>query len=210
MNFDNAHDGIRKLIIAQFLGLCAAATGLLSTLLSSLPGVGGSAAAFGAGVLMVITAGLGIASIVVTIIGLVKAKSDEINFNTAFMFTVIGLGCSLAANAFNRVPVLSGLSSIGSTVCSLIGTVYVIKAIMALAEIKGETAIAEKGSLLIKIVVVAKALAVGFSLTTNFFPFLGQVPFLTFIISTSTILVEIVVYLVFLRYLIAGREMLER
>lgn len=217
MNFDNAHEGIKKLIIAQYLGLFAAAAGLLSIFLtmsmsSALNASAGLKAALGAGggalVFMLATGGLGIASIVLTIIGLVKAKSDEMNFQTALTFTIAGLGCTIASNLFGNVPVLPGLFNLGSTVCSLFSTIFIVRAIINLSETMGEMGMVKSGQLLCKIIFIAKAAAVGISILTNFFPFLYSINILNFIISTTSVAIEIVVYLLFLRYLIAGRDML--
>ncbi len=224
MNFDNACEGIKKMIFAQYFSLLSAASGVLAMIVSAIiasvvsssfmaMATGGANNAttakvlsIGSGsvLLSVATLALGIVSSVFMIIGLVKAKSDELNFQTALMFTFISLGCTLGANVFSKVPVLPILIRIGGSVCALLSIMYVFKAIMNLSEMIGEMGMVDDGKVSLKIYLILKGIGILSSLLPNVFPIAAVSTLFNIIGIAATVLSTLVV----LRYLLKAKKTL--
>ena len=95
---------------------------------------------------------LGLLALALELIGILTAAQDEPLFKTALTFVFVGIAAS-AISSFTS-GAIANLAQTVSSVAGIFVTYYVIKGIIALAGKLGDSAIAQKGESVIKLILV--------------------------------------------------------
>lgn len=176
MGFPNAQKGVKNLWLAELISLIAAGITAITALVTM--GMYGSSSVTGAltalgflGFLTLLAGIAGIVAFVFMLLGINSAKIDEGQvgskfFNQAFMFVLIGLGCSVLG-AF--IPGIVGtIIGVGATVLSILVTIYVIQGICAFARAFGNAEVEQQGKNTIMIYMCAEGACALFTLISGF------------------------------------------
>ncbi len=162
--FKNAYEGIKKIHLAQLLALCASVlmiVGSIITLINAQKSTEEAATAFtiyGAIIMLSLIAML--ASFILNLIGLNKAKTDDKNFNTALILTILGIVVSIVGGFFTKNELVKNLINVGTNVISLLACVFVVKGIINLATELGNLEVIAKGAYILKLVISIQGLAI--------------------------------------------------
>lgn len=202
MQFPNAYTGVKKirtaeilqligalcLLIMAILGIVALASGSVGGALASVAGMG--IFGIGAGV-------LGIIAFILCIVGLSAAGKDESQFKSALIAVLIGLVATVVASFFGDETI----KEIGTTVQSLanlISTILVVSGIISLATQLNNDAVATRGKTILKLIVCFNVLALIADIVGLFIPG-GQI--VGAIIALAAVVLDIIVYIIYLGYL---------
>lgn len=223
MRFPNAYAGVKKIFTAEIINLIAAVvwvTALVIAVVVSIANlkpdavevvtetqltvtVGGL---FASVILMIIGGSLSLVAYVLQTIGVGQAMRDESYFKTAFIFIFIGI----VSTALSCIPdtimtdfFISMFKAV-SQVSHLVITVYIVGGIQRLASKMGETAIEAKGSLFFVLLVSFYGLGFIANLVGMFAPMLSE------ILAVSSLIIDLVAYIILLSYLSQAKKMLAR
>ncbi|MBQ7247213.1 MAG: hypothetical protein IJS22_03885 [Lachnospiraceae bacterium] len=192
MRFPNGYNGVKKIWIAEVIGLIGGALTLIGALVTAIGAAAGSASvavggAVATGAVAIIAAIAGLVAYVINIVGINQAKQDEpgtTNFNTAFILVFVGLGATFLGMFFlgNVFRVISNIASLGVSV-------FVIKGIQSYAKAYNNDQLISTGNTVLILLVCVTLI----SIILGFF----SSGVLT-VISNILSLCQYVVYLVFL------------
>ena len=153
MKFENAYQGVKKIYTAELLAILAAACVVVAAIAGVVALVAGgvqSAAAAGGAVIGVgifgIAAGvLAIISFILNLVGINRASKDEEAFKTALYAALAGIVISVIGTFTKEGSFLNGLLDTLNGVCDLLVTFMVCQGVVNLAGKLEDTAVAEKG-----------------------------------------------------------------
>ncbi len=210
MRFPNGFDGVKKLWLAELLGII----GSILVLISSGVMVGGLAAgsgnAFAGGLFATLGSGLvtgilAIISYILMVLGINAAKKDEpgtTNFSTALICVIVALAVSVLS---------SFISGTIGTILGIIGkiatigiTFFVIKGIQSFANAMGDAATSKLGNTVMMLFICAQVVAIILSIIGGSDAF--SVIFWT--MSLISTILSIVAYIMYLVYLNKAKKML--
>ena len=208
MPFPNALDGVKKIYKAEIIALIGAIVGFVAALLGLVGAQSGSVGGLaGAGVLIIAMSVLFIIAFIMNIVGLNKAKPDEVNFKNALYMVFVGIVLSIVVGATQEGTLIHTLGESLSNICNLLVNYLVATALLNLANRLGDAAVAQKAksvrTLLTIVWVIALVLQVlGDALTSK----AGTIAVVLALIAS---IVEIIAYIVYLGLLSKARGMLE-
>ena len=219
MNFPNAANGVKKIFTSQILDIIAAAAFFISaitgivTLTSAANENAGATVGFGAGTLVLVLGGavVSIVASILMLVGIIKASKDEQNFKTALAFVVLGIIAIIVGACFqSSTPVVYNVCTTITKIADLCTTCYIIMGIIRLAEQLGETAVAEKGKTLYRVILAVYVISIlGLACYTLFY-FNPAFVVIGSVILCASYVVSIVSYFLFLSLLAKGKKMLNR
>lgn len=210
MRFPNAFGGVKKIWLAEILGLI----GSLCLLIMGFVGVGAAAGAAGAlsesneGALVAAGAGvlgasvfglaggvLGILAFIFNLVGLNQAGKDEVSFKQGFYAALIGIVVSIIGAFFSGNTVVATIFNIVSFVIQAFIFFCVINGVKALAQQYGNQELIRKGDNVLKIYLAVLVVGVIASLVSLFAPAVAGV---MSIVASIASIVDYVLYIIFL------------
>ncbi len=219
MRFPNSLNCVKKLFLAELLGMIAAVLGAVSSVMligssaaivASGGNSGGAIATAGISVLMTVaTVVLGIVAFAIRLTGLNCGAKEEIYFRKAFNCVFVGLAASIFSGIFSLISVLSSLLSIVSTVAGILVTLFVIQAIMNLADKTGDVTVKAKGFTLLKLIIGIAVANVVLNILSAIFRTIPAMSSVAGVLGIILSIVQIIQYILYLIYLVSARKMLE-
>lgn len=216
MRFPNAHEGVKKIFIAEVIGLIAAALLLISAIVSvfmvgtakNLSDVGGSVIVTLLTVLSSVI--LAIVAFIFRILGISSAMKDEtVKFKYAFYCVFVSLGAAIlqAIISFFNSKVAEVFEVIAA-VAGLLVTLYIILGIVELAKTLGNGAMEKKGKTLYYIIFGFYCVEIIFDILLVIFKKDIDTLIMASIFSLVKLLFSVVKYVLYLIYLKEAEKML--
>lgn len=207
MRFANALRGVKTLRIAALLSLCAAALSMILAFLGLFGFFGRLDALYA--LAFTVLFGLGLAVLVVRLVGVSQAARDQSQFAEARMVILMGIAFSLVGGlVFQRDSLPYVLLRLLVSVFSIWASILIIKGILAFAELFRYEQMLPAGKRLIRVVLIVESLAAVMELLRILLPSslsTNIIPAMITIVSLALQLRELVL---FLRYLKGAAEML--
>ena len=219
MRYPNAQAGIKKVYVAEILTLVMALLVLVGAVMA-LVGVEGegtlsddavAGTILGGGALLLVSAVIGIISIIINLIGLHRGGKDEPGMRYAFIMAILALASSVAGGALTA----NGSASIGNMLSDLTGlfnflvVAFVISSVIRLAELLGDQRMIGKGHRLSAVILLS---LLG-SLILNILPALFHMDMsdnITGIIGLVSALAAVLAYILYLGFLRNAVKMLKK
>lgn len=219
MNFPNAANGVKKIFTSQVLDIVSAiifvimAITSIVTVLSAVNENAGATVGFGLGSIVLALGGtvVAIVAAILMLVGVIKAGKDDQNFKTALAFIVLGIVAAVIGSCFQSSNVfVYNICSTISKIADLCTTCYIIMGVISLAEQLGETAVAEKGKSLFKVILAVYVISIlGMACYTVFY-FNSAFAVIGGVILCISYIVSIVAYFLFISLLLKAKKMLNQ
>ena len=217
MRFPNAFRGIKKIWLAELLMLLAAVVGIIlivviaanSTMVGEEIVVNKAAVETPAAILGIITALIALVAFVLNLLGLINARKDDAAFKVALLVTVLGIVASAISAIWSTNAGLVKWMDTALTIFSMLASYYVLTGIANLADKYPDPAtkaLALKSRTLVEGSFCATAL---FKLIISIFKIQDGSTIST-ILSVVALLLELVSYILYLRALSKGKQMLAK
>ena len=217
MRFPNAFRGVKKIWLAELLMLLAAVVGIVlvvviaanSTLVGEEVIVNEDAVKTPAAILGIGTTLIALIALVLNLLGLFNARSDDAAFRIALLVTVLGIVASAISAIWSNNQGLVKWMDTALTIFSMLASYYVLTGIANLAEQIPDAAtksLALKSRTLVEGTFCATAI---FKLIINIFKIQDGSTIYT-IMSIVALLLELVSYILYLRALAKGKKMLAK
>ena len=217
MKFPNAFRGVKKIWLAELLMLLAAVVGIIlvvviamnSTLVGEEVVVNKEAVETPAAILGIATALIALVAFVLNLVGLINAHKDDAAFRIALLVTVLGIVASAISAIWSNNQVLNKWMDTALTIFSMLASYYVLTGIANLADKYPDPAtkaLALKSRTLVEGSFCATAL---FKLIISIFKIQDGSTIST-ILSVVALLLELVSYILYLRALSKGKQMLAK
>ena len=217
MKFPNAYRGIKKLFIAEVVGVCATLLLLISACLA-IAGVHSEGALIAAGSLtLVATLGL-LALFIVEILALREAGKDNEKLKLAFFYTIAGIVFSFVGSILSSIPAVrdslfAGLIQSAIDVTAIFTLYYIFIGIAELANKLGNPLMERHGRSLANVSIILFVASIALSFPANFIngsavPEWTQGLFATLALVAS--LAELVAYVLTLIYYYRAVKMLSK
>ncbi len=217
MKFPNAFRGVKKIWLAELLMLLAAVVGIIlvvviamnSTLVGEEVVVNKEAVETPAAILGIATALIALVAFVLNLVGLINAHKDDAAFRIALLVTVLGIVASAISAIWSNNQVLNKWMDTALTIFSMLASYYVLTGIANLADKYPDPAtkaLALKSRTLVEGSFCATAL---FKLIISIFKIQDGSTIST-ILSVVALLPELVSYILYLRALSKGKQMLAK
>ena len=217
MRFPNAFRGVKKIWLAELLMLLAAVIGIIlifviaanSTLVGADVVVNKEAVETPAAILGIATALIALVAFVLNLVGLINAHKDDAAFRIALLVTVLGIVASAISAIWSNNQVLNKWMDTALTIFSMLASYYVLTGIANLADKYPDPAtkaLALKSRTLVEGSFCATAL---FKLIISIFKIQDGSTIST-ILSVVALLLELVSYILYLRALSKGKQMLAK
>jgi len=217
MRFPNAFRGVKKIWLAELLMLLAAVVGIVlvvviaanSTLVGEEVIVNEDAVKTPAAILGIGTTLIALIALVLNLLGLFNARSDDAAFRIALLVTVLGIVASAISAIWSNNQGLVKWMDIAITIFSMFASYYVLTGIANLADKYPDDAtkkLALKSRTLVEGSFCATAL---FKLIISIFKIQDGSTIYT-IMSIVALLLELVSYILYLRALAKGKKMLAK
>ena len=214
MRFPNAYRGVKKIWLAEMLMLLAAIVGIVIVIVAAMNGsMVGEDIVISEGVktpiaiLGIVTAVILLIGFILNLIGLINANNDDSAFRIALLVTILGVVASAISAIWSNNETLNKWMDTAITICSMFASYYVLTGIANLAEKMSDAAtkaLALKSRTLVEGSFCATAL---FKLIISIFKIQDGSTIST-ILAVVALLLELVSYILYLRALSKGKEML--
>ena len=216
MRFPNAFRGIKKIWLAELLMLLAAVVGIIMVIVMATNGtmvgediiinesVKTPIAIFG-----IVTAVIALVAFILNLVGLINANNDDPAFRIALLVTILGIVASAISAIWSNNETLNKWMDTALTICSMFASYYVLTGIANLAEKMSDAAtkaVALKSRTLVEGSFCATAL---FKLIISIFKIQSGSTIHT-ILAVIALLLELVSYILYLRALNKGKQMLAK
>jgi len=216
MRFPNAFRGVKKIWLAELLMLLAAVIGIIMVIVmatnSTMVGediVINEGAKTPIAVLGIVTAVIALVAFVLNLVGLINANNDDSAFRIALLVTILGIVASAVSAIWSSNEVLNKWMDTALTIFSMFASYYVLTGIANLADIMSDAAtkaLALKSRTLVEGSFCATAL---FKLIISIFKIQDGSTIST-ILSVIALLLELASYILYLRALSKGKQMLAK
>ena len=216
MRFPNAFRGIKKIWLAELLMLLAAVVGIIMVIVMATNGtmVGediiiNESVKTPIAILGIVTAVIALVAFILNLVGLINANNDDPAFRIALLVTILGIVASAISAIWSNNETLNKWMDTALTICSLFASYYVLTGIANLAEKMSDAAtkaLALKSRTLVEGSFCATAL---FKLIINIFKIQSGSTIHT-ILAVIALLLELVSYILYLRALNKGKQMLAK
>lgn len=203
MRHPNALRGIRTIRTANRLHVWLAVIAFLVLL------IGLGAGSSGLGILLVLSlAGLvlSITAIIMELVGVSRAARDIELFRAAMIALIVGLIASILS-AFFEDSTVNTILDLVNALCSLVASIFILKGIIALAEIYERGDLVEEGHRLIWITVFVKVIGMISNVLSSVLPETASAP--AIIIAVVVLLLGLIQLFLFLSCLKKVIAMLE-
>lgn len=206
MIYQQAYEGVKKLLVSETLYLTSSVFAFTATLLIAVTSKMGETDAMplllGAGLLMIVSLVISIVATIMEIIGLAKAKRNESLFKTALGFAVAGVfanvGAVLTSGMFSNI--CSGINE----AFVLLVSIYMVLGFYSLALRLDNTAVIRVGKAATIVIAVIFAFAILDRVVSLFVPRLDDM------MDVACAVLEIVAEVVLLIYLALSKKMLAK
>ena len=216
MRFPNAFRGIKKIWLAELLMLLAAVVGIIMVIVMATNGtmVGediiiNESVKTPIAILGIVTAVIALVAFILNLVGLINANNDDPAFRIALLVTILGIVASAISAIWSNNETLNKWMDTALTICSLFASYYVLTGIANLAEKMSDAAtkaLALKSRTLVEGSFCATAL---FKLIISIFKIQSGSTIHT-ILAVIALLLELVSYILYLRALNKGKQMLAK
>ena len=216
MRFPNAYRGVKKIWLAEMLMLLAAIVGIVIVIVAAMNGsMVGEDIVINEGVktpiavLGIVTAVIALVAFILNLIGLINANNDDSAFRIALLVTILGVVASAISAIWSNNETLNKWMDTAITICSMFASYYVLTGIANLAEKMSDAAtkaLALKSRTLVEGSFCATAL---FKLIISIFKIQNGSTIST-ILAVVALLLELVSYILYLRALNKGKQMLAK
>ena len=216
MRFPNAFRGIKKIWLAELLMLLAAVVGIIMVIVMATNGtmVGediiiNESVKTPIAILGISAALIALVAFILNLVGLINANNDDPAFRIALLVTILGIVASAISAIWSNNETLNKWMDTALTICSLFASYYVLTGIANLAEKMSDAAtkaLALKSRTLVEGSFCATAL---FKLIINIFKIQSGSTIST-ILAVIALLLELVSYILYLRALNKGKQMLAK
>ena len=218
MKFPNAHNGVKKIYFAELLSLFASIVLVVSAIVMLIgmgvmeEGVASSgmeAVTVVALILVLCSFAALLVAFVFNLIGIIKASSDEDQFRSALIFTIIGMVVSAIPSFFPNQPVVSSAMNTITPIVQMLITIFVIQGIINLALKLGNNELAQKGNSVLTMTLLAFLLSAIASLIATIFQANEAMEIAAAVVALIGLILSIVAYFIYLGYLKKAVKMLE-
>jgi hypothetical protein len=216
MRFPNAFRGIKKIWLAELLMLLAAVVGIIMVIVMATNGtmVGediiiNESVKTPIAILGIVTAVIALVAFILNLVGLINANNDDPAFRIALLVTILGIVASAISAIWSNNETLNKWMDTALTICSMFASYYVLTGIANLAEKMSDAAtkaLALKSRTLVEGSFCATAL---FKLIISIFK-IQEGSTISTILTVIALLLELVSYILYLRALNKGKQMLAR
>ena len=216
MRFPNAFRGIKKIWLAELLMLLAAVVGIIMVIVMATNGtmVGediiiNESVKTPIAILGIVTAVIALVAFILNLVGLINANNDDPAFRIALLVTILGIVASAISAIWSNNETLNKWMDTALTICSLFASYYVLTGIANLAEKMSDAAtkaLALKSRTLVEGSFCATAL---FKLIISIFK-IQEGSTISTILAVIALLLELVSYILYLRALDKGKQMLAK
>ena len=215
MRFPNAYSGVKKIYTSEILMIVSAVLVLIMTVLASFgtamseKGGNEDAAGYsflGAGILLAAVAIIDVVAFIMQIVGVTKAAKDEPKFNMALIWIIIDLVASVALEFVSEEGTLHLIASIAQTGASIFITYHIIRAINSLAEKLGSQKEINRGNRVITLFAIAYVISFALNLVGD--NMTGEAVTVGGVLAIIAMILIVVAYFTFLKYLSRARGML--
>ena len=216
MRFPNAFRGVKKIWLAELLMLLAAVVGIITVIVMATNGtmVGediiiNESVKTPIAILGIVTAVIALVAFILNLVGLINANNDDPAFRIALLVTILGIVASAISAIWSNNETLNKWMDTALTICSLFASYYVLTGIANLAEKMSDAAtkaLALKSRTLVEGSFCATAL---FKLIISIFK-IQEGSTISTILAVIALLLELVSYILYLRALNKGKQMLAR
>ena len=216
MRFPNAFRGIKKIWLAELLMLLAAVVGIIMVIVMATNGtmVGediiiNESVKTPIAILGIVTAVIALVAFILNLVGLINANNDDPAFRIALLVTILGIVASAISAIWSNNETLNKWMDTALTICSMFASFYVLTGIANLAEKMSDAAtkaLALKSRTLVEGSFCATAL---FKLIISIFK-IQEGSTISTILTVIALLLELVSYILYLRALNKGKQMLAR
>ena len=162
--------------------------------------------------LLIVVAALLVIAFILNIIGLNKAKPDEENFKYALYAVIVGVIVSIVQGAAKNSEFIQNLGQTIGRICSFLSTYYVCTALVRLADRLGNGEMSGLGLRTRKLLMTVWLLGIALGVVGMIFDQIGvSVAFAVIggIAALAGSVLDIVVYVLYLKLLSRARTMLE-
>lgn len=167
--FQNAHAGIKKIFASEIMMLIASiiiCVGAVVTLASISETDENPTSIMILGAIVIAFAIITLIAFILNIVGLSKAKKDEQGFQTAYMLTIAGILVSLVSGFFSNNENISNIFTTAIDLIWLLVTCFIIVGIVSLATKVNHSAVAAKGTSLLRLIVFVQVLSIVIRITS--------------------------------------------
>ena len=216
MKYPNAFKGVKKIWIAEILMLIVAVLGIVSVFVIAANSVViddvlaiDAGAADAVGFITLSTAIIALIAFFLNLLGLIVAQQDEESFRTALYVTLVGVVTSVISAIWSTNVILVRWMDVITTLCNLFASYYVLTGIASLANTYPDTEtrdLALKSRTWLMGTFCATAIM---KIILSIFNIQSGTTFAT-ILGIVGLVLEIVSYILYLRALNRGKNMLER
>ena len=212
MTYPNAYEGVKKIRTAEIIGLLIGVVGIVLSIMITAAGSSGGSGGTIAGVtaLALITGILAIVAFILKLLGLNRAAKDEPNFKTALVFALAGIVLSILSSAFSGNATVSGIFSTVSDILDVFIFIMVVRGIISLAKRLGNSAVAQKGNSLLKKLVAVYVIMIIISLIGNLLQKNPTAMTIAGILLLIAGILDLVIYISYLKYLGKAVAMLQK
>ena len=225
MKFSDAYYGVKKIYLAEILKLISSiAMFIAAAVIETAKTTGDIEAATETGNMgfmsgLVLAAGvLALIALIIEIIGVRRASWDEPSFKKALSWLFIGIVVNILQSGFqNWNELVASLMSILSVISELLVTIFVCRGIIILAETLRNKTVATLGRKTIRRLITVQiigliarlAALIGTALTSEADMAFSVLSVTALILSAAGSVISIAAYLIYLKTLRKGRDMLE-
>ena len=216
MRFPNAFRGIKKIWLAELLMLLAAVVGIIMVIVMATNGtmVGediiiNESVKTPIAILGIVTAVIALVAFILNLVGLINANNDDPAFRIALLVTILGIVASAISAIWSNNETLNKWMDTALTICSMFASYYILTGIANLAEKMSDAAtkaVALKSRTLVEGSFCATAL---FKLIISIFK-IQEGSTISTILAVIALLLELVSYILYLRALNKGKQMLAK
>ena len=221
--FKNAYEGIKKIFTAEIIMLIAsivALVGAIATITAdpnavkdALNNASGTSLPTSVVILGIVALAFGICALVafiLNLVGLVQAKKDEANFNTALLLTIAGIVVSILSGIFSKNESVTSFLNTAVELAYLLATMFIVYGIISLAKQLKNTPVETKGNRLLKLIVIVYGVGIAAKLLSSIFTAAKLDPIIIGIVGIISALLTVVSHLIYISLLSDAKKMLAK
>ena len=221
--FKNAYEGIKKIFTAEIIMLIASIVALVGAIVTvtadpnavkdALNNASGTSLPTSVVILGIVALAFGICALVafiLNLVGLVQAKKDEANFNTALLLTIAGIVVSILSGILSKNESVTSFLNTAVELAYLLATMFIVYGIISLAKQLKNTPVETKGNKLLKLIVIVYGVGIAAKLLSAIFTAAKLDPIIIGIVGIISALLTVVSHLIYISLLSDAKKMLAK
>ena len=221
--FKNAYEGIKKIFTAEIIMLIASIVALVGAIVTvtadpnavkdALNNASGTSLPTSVVILGIVALAFGICALVafiLNLVGLVQAKKDEANFNTALLLTIAGIVVSILSGILSKNESVTSFLNTAVELAYLLATMFIVYGIISLAKQLKNTPVETKGNRLLKLIVIVYGVGIAAKLLSAIFTAAKLDPIIIGIVGIISALLTVVSHLIYISLLSDAKKMLAK